>query len=88
MRSPASRDYYFGVIVVAAVVLMPRGLADMLGGVSAALAGVTSPKILRRPPALTTILEISHVTLIAVDDVSFVLERGEILGVIGPNGAG
>ena len=42
---------------------------------------------------MTAILEISHVTrrfegLVAVDDVSFVLERGEILGVIGPNGAG
>jgi branched-chain amino acid transport system ATP-binding protein len=42
---------------------------------------------------VTTILEISHVTrrfegLVAVDGVSFVLERGEILGVIGPNGAG
>ena len=42
---------------------------------------------------MTPILEISHVTrrfegLVAVDDVSFVLERGEILGVIGPNGAG
>jgi len=42
---------------------------------------------------VTTILEISHVTrrfegLVAVDDVSFVLQRGEILGVIGPNGAG
>ena len=45
------------------------------------------------PPAVTTILEISHVTrrfegLVAVDDVSFMLQRGEILGVIGPNGAG
>ena len=42
---------------------------------------------------MTTILEISHVTrrfegLVAVDDVSFMLQRGEILGVIGPNGAG
>ena len=42
---------------------------------------------------MTPILEISHVTrrfegLVAVDDVSFVLQRGEILGVIGPNGAG
>jgi branched-chain amino acid transport system ATP-binding protein len=42
---------------------------------------------------MTPILEISHVTrrfegLLAVDGVSFVLERGEILGVIGPNGAG
>ena len=42
---------------------------------------------------MTPILEISHVTrrfegLVAVDGVSFVLERGEILGVIGPNGAG
>ena len=42
---------------------------------------------------MTTILEISHVTrrfegLVAVDDVSFILRRGEILGVIGPNGGG
>ena len=42
---------------------------------------------------MTTILEISHVTrrfegLVAVDDISFMLQRGEILGVIGPNGAG
>jgi len=42
---------------------------------------------------VTTILEISNVTrrfegLVAVDDVSFTLQRGEILGVIGPNGAG
>jgi branched-chain amino acid transport system ATP-binding protein len=42
---------------------------------------------------VTTILEISHVTrrfegLVAVDDISFMLQRGEILGVIGPNGAG
>ena len=38
-------------------------------------------------------LEIRHVSrrfegLVAVDDVSFMLQRGEILGVIGPNGAG
>ena len=42
---------------------------------------------------MTAILEISHVTrrfegLLAVDDISFMLQRGEILGVIGPNGAG
>lgn len=41
---------------------------------------------------MKAILEISHVTrrfegLVAVDDVSFMLQRGEILGVIGPNGA-
>jgi branched-chain amino acid transport system ATP-binding protein len=42
---------------------------------------------------MTAILEIQHVTrrfagLVAVDDVSFVLQSGEILGLIGPNGAG
>ena len=42
---------------------------------------------------MTPILEIRHVTrrfagLIAVNDVSFLLQPREILGVIGPNGAG
>ena len=42
---------------------------------------------------MTAMLEIRHVSrrfegLVAVDDVSFMLQRGEILGVIGPNGAG
>jgi branched-chain amino acid transport system ATP-binding protein len=42
---------------------------------------------------MDNILEVTGLTkrfhgLVAVDDVSFALERGEILGLIGPNGAG
>jgi len=41
---------------------------------------------------MSAILEVSHVTRrfagrVAVNDVSFTLGKGEILGVIGPNGA-
>lgn len=40
-----------------------------------------------------TVLEVASLTIryggvVAVDDVSFSVERGEVLGVIGPNGAG
>ena len=38
-------------------------------------------------------LEINHLRktfgrLVAVDDVSFTLQRGQLLGLLGPNGAG
>ena len=44
-------------------------------------------------PDATPILEVQHLTrsfggLLAVDDVSFTVSAGSILGVIGPNGAG
>ncbi|TPJ52399.1 ABC transporter ATP-binding protein [Mesorhizobium sp. B2-6-4] len=42
---------------------------------------------------MSSVLDVKHVTrrfagLVAVNDVSFVLDESEILGVIGPNGAG
>ena len=42
---------------------------------------------------MKTVLELRRVTryfagLVAVDDVSFTLAEGEILGLIGPNGRG
>src|SRR5205809_830067 len=41
----------------------------------------------------TIMLQINHVrktfgSLVAVDDVSFALERGQLVGLLGPNGAG
>src|SRR3979411_3277828 len=45
------------------------------------------------PPKTDRILRIDHVTkrfggLVAVDDVSFDVKRGEVFALIGPNGAG
>ena len=42
---------------------------------------------------MSTVLEVSHLRktfggIVAVDDVSFQVEKGEILGIIGPNGCG
>ena len=47
----------------------------------------------RQPRATMAILEGEHLTkrfggVVAVDDVSFSIERGEAVGLIGPNGAG
>src|SRR5215468_1973093 len=42
---------------------------------------------------MTTVIEVQHMRkrygdTLAVDDVSFAVERGEIFGILGPNGAG
>ncbi len=56
--------------------------------------GAVAPATVRRAPTeLVPILEMADVTkrfggITAVDDATFVLNRGEILGLIGPNGAG
>ena len=57
-------------------------------------AVAVAPVVVRSAPTeLVPILELTGVTkrfggITAVDDASFVLNRGEILGLIGPNGAG
>ncbi|MGO1316572.1 MAG: ABC transporter ATP-binding protein [Cellulomonadaceae bacterium] len=47
----------------------------------------------RRDPARTAVVEVSNLrktygTTVAVQDVSFTVEAGEIFGILGPNGAG
>jgi viologen exporter family transport system ATP-binding protein len=39
-------------------------------------------------PAIRSLIRPRRETVVAVDDVSFVVSRGEILGYLGPNGAG
>ena len=54
---------------------------------------VTAPASPAKPTEQDHILKIEHVTkrfggLVAVDDVSFDVKRGEVFALIGPNGAG
>ena len=42
---------------------------------------------------MTTVIEVSHLrktygATVAVEDVSFAVQQGEIFGIVGPNGAG
>ena len=101
-RSRASPSLFFGLVIVAAVVLMPRGLADLVrerfrrsSRLALLRARTCEPHGAgTRPMATSAILE--------VRDLTQALRRpgrrrrtsasrrteGEILGVIGPNGAG
>jgi branched-chain amino acid transport system ATP-binding protein len=63
------------------------------GSVRREAATVAAAPVRHAPAELVPILELDSVTMrfggiTAVNDASFVLNRGEILGLIGPNGAG
>lgn len=64
--------------------------ADLAGQVSPTLSGLGSADALA---GVTTVLEVSGLTktfgaVRAVDDLSFDLRRGEVMGFLGPNGSG
>jgi branched-chain amino acid transport system permease protein len=106
------REPIFGAVLVAATLLLPRGLAPLLAGrlkrsaivappapaptpagtPSAGLVPATGPVPAARRNG-EPLLKVEGLTvrfggLVAVDDVSFVVERGQIVSLIGPNGAG
>ena len=63
-----------------------RAIGGAAASVSGALAG--SLKLVRAPLLQVEGVSKSFGALAAVDDISFTLDAGQILGIAGPNGAG
>lgn len=116
----AWREPLFGIILVAATLLVPQGLAVLARQGFSRLSASSSPATQSGPTSdsdldrgdlanITTLtrpkkkaavrrsgdvlLDVKGLTvkfggLVAVDDVSFQVERGQIVSLIGPNGAG
>ena len=66
----------------------PTDLVNRPSGVS-----VDEPERFAPPDAGTAVVRAEHLTkrfgdILAVDDLSFALERGTVTGFLGPNGAG
>jgi branched-chain amino acid transport system permease protein len=100
------REVVYGVLVIAFVVFLPRGILGALRAQAArrrartpdagdadpaAASGVVPLAPVRAPNAEP--LAVTGVTkrfggLVALDDVTFVLQAGTLTSIIGPNGAG
>jgi branched-chain amino acid transport system permease protein len=94
-----SREVAYGVLVILVVIAAPGGLFGLIrarfktGAPAPAAAQPAAPRAIPAAPATGAPLAVTHVTkrfggLVAVNDVSFELERGTLTSLIGPNGAG
>jgi branched-chain amino acid transport system ATP-binding protein/branched-chain amino acid transport system permease protein len=82
-----------GVVFVLIVYVLPRGVAGLfdtaLKPVPAPLPSVSAaPIAVAGAPLVIEGVRKAFGGLVAVDDVSFTVPRGEIVGLIGPNGSG
>jgi len=92
------REVAYGVLVILVVIAAPGGLFGLIRGRARTPAqpvplAATAPLAVTPPAAASAPLTLAHVTqrfggLVAVNDVSFALERGTLTSLIGPNGAG
>jgi ABC-type branched-subunit amino acid transport system ATPase component/ABC-type branched-subunit amino acid transport system permease subunit len=99
---PGIQGVVYGLAIITVILLAPEGifwrLRDRLLRRGVAAAPVATPPAAARAPAQRStpahaVLEVARLSkafggLRAVQDVSFAVEEGAILGIIGPNGAG
>ena len=95
-----TQGYYLIIYAAAIMVMMafcPSGLLGLVERATKALNGrravATTAGAHGRCRTMTAVLEVSNLRkafggIVAVDDVSFEVHAGEILGIIGPNGSG
>ena len=82
-----------GIVFIVIVYLLPRGVIGLFpaeGAASPAAPAVAPPdmKAAQGAPLEVVGLRKAFGGLVAVDDLSFAVKRGELIGLIGPNGSG